>query len=339
MHSCLFTWIVGLGLIGTAEAGPLARYEFVQIHMGVPFEIVLYAPNEAAANTAADAAYARIEELDDLLSDYDPDSELSRLSRSSEHGRPVEVSEELLFVLSRAVELSKRSNGAFDVTVGPVVKLWRTARRTKRMPMETDLKEALQRVGWRHVQIDRDAGTVALIKPGMQLDLGGIAVGYAADEALRVLKEHGITRALVDGSGDISVSDPPPGRDGWRIGIAALTEPDARPTRFVQLKNAAISTSGDAFQHVEIDGVRYSHIVDPKTGLGLTTRSSVTVIAADGLTADSLASAVSVLGPERGLELIEKTPGAAALFVQLKDGKPQVLESQRLSKFEIERGN
>jgi thiamine biosynthesis lipoprotein len=169
----------------------------------------------------------------------------------------------------------------------------------------------------------------------MRLDLGGIAAGYAVDEALRVLNAHGITRAMVNGSGDIGVSDPPPGVQGWRIGIAPLEKPDAAPSRYLLLSNAAVTTSGDAFQFVEIGGQRYSHIVDPRTGLGLTDRSSVTVVARDCITADSLATAVSVLGPEKGLELIEATPGAAALIFHLSAGGPVVRESRRLPHYVV----
>ena len=172
-------------------------------------------------------------------------------------------------------------------------------------------------------------GTVELLKPGMKLDLGGIAVGYACDEAICILKQHGITRAMIDGSGDIVVSDPPPGAAGWRIGIASLREPDVAPTMFATLTNCSISTSGDAYQFVEVGGRRYSHIVDPKTGLGLTERCSVTIIAPDGITADALATAVSVLGPERGMKLIDSRPCVAALFATLDDDRLVTRESSR----------
>lgn len=311
----------------------LERYEFAQIHMGVPFTIRFYAPDEASATKAARAAFRRIKQLNDLLSDYDPDSELMRLSRTSGSGRAVKVSDELLLLLSRSKDLWEKSDGAFDVTVGPVVRLWRKARRSKRLPDPDQLAEARRAVGSQHMRIDRERGTVELLQPGMRLDLGGIAQGYAADEALRVLKEHGITRALIDASGDIVVGDAPPGRKGWRIAVAPLDQAGEGTSRNLLLSNAAVTTSGDAYQRIEIDGARYSHIIDPQTGLGLTTPSSVTVIAPDGLTADSLASAVSVLGPERGLELIERTAGTAALIVRIEEDEPRVWTSKRLAQF------
>src|SRR5207244_13517945 len=158
--------------------------------------------------------------------------------------------------------------------------------------------------------------TVELLKAGMQLDLGGIAKGYAADEALRILEQHGITRALAAAGGDIAVSGPPPDAEGWTVGIAPLEDPNQKPSRYLLLHDAAVSTSGDAEQYVEIDGKRYSHIVDPKTGIGLVGRQSVTVVARHGIMADSLTKVVCVLGPERGLPLIETIEGASAFVVR-----------------------
>ena len=320
--------------IQTSQAeSKLERFEFERIEMGVPFKIALYAPDKATANKAADAAYARIRNLNRIMSDYDAQSEVMRLCRTSGPGKPVKVSRELLLVLSRSLALSKQTDGAFDVTVGPLTKLWRRARRQKKPPPANRLAEARKLVGFRFLQIDEKAGTVELLKPGMRLDLGGIAKGYAADEALAVLRKHGITRALIDGSGDIVVGDPPPGTSGWRIGIAPLDRPDRRPSRFLRIKNAAVATSGDAFQFLEIDGRRYSHIIDPRTGLGLTTRRSVTVIARHGITADSLASAVSVLSVDCGLKLIDRQKDAAALIVELQGNQRQCFSSSRWDKF------
>ena len=311
------------------------RFEFTQIQMGMNFRVVLYAPDEDSANAAASAAYARIKQLNALMSDYDPQSELMQLCRTAGLGKPVPVSRDLLAVLSQSQALSKKSNGAFDVTVGPIVKLWRKARRTRQFPAPDELAAARELVDYRNLRIDEQAGTVELLKRGMLLDLGGIAVGYAVDEALAVLKARGIQSALIDGSGDIGVSAPPPGQAGWRIGIAPL-DADKEPSRFLILKNAAVTTSGDAFQFVEFAGRRYSHIVDPQTGLGLVDHSSVTVIAANCTIADSSTKAVSVLGPLRGLKLIDETAGAAAIVVRAPLGKVESFESSRLREFHFE---
>src|SRR5262249_5151459 len=162
------------------------------------------------------------------------------------------------------------------------------------------------------VRLDEKHRTAQLLRPGMKLDLGGIAKGYAADEALKVLKRLGVDRALVAAGGDIAVSGPPPGADGWAVAIAPPGDPGPPPEHRVLFRDAAASTSGDAEQFVEIGGTRYSHIVDPRTGLGLTDRLNVTVVASDGTTADSLTKVVSVLGPERGFKIIEATRGASA---------------------------
>jgi FAD:protein FMN transferase len=301
----------------------------------MPFRIVLYAPDADSANAAARAAYARIKQLNGIMSDYEPESELMRLCRTAGTRAAMPVSPDLLSVLTHALALSKKSEGAFDVTVGPVVRLWRKARRSKTFPAADELAAAREAVGFRNIRIDEKAGTVELVKKGMLLDLGGIAVGYAIDDVLGLLKSLGITSALIDGSGDIGVSDAPPGAAGWRIGIAPL-DADQEPSRYVILKNAAVTTSGDAFQFVEIDGQRYSHIVDPQTGLGLVDRSSVTLLARNCTIADSYTKAVAVLGPERGLKLIDETPGAAAIVVRAPSGKVETYASKRLGEYTFE---
>ncbi len=319
------------------EGPPLSRFEFTRPQMGLPFRIVLYAPDAATAKAAAKAAFARITQLNDSLSDYDADSELSRLSRTAGEDRTVPVSADLWTVLERSQALARRTDGAFDVTVGPVVNLWRKARREKQLPRADRLAEARAAVGWRKLELDARAHTARLLVPDMRLDLGAIAKGYAVDQALEVLRARGITRALVAGGGDMAVGDAPPGKPGWRIEVAPLDVPDAPPARFVRLRNCALATSGDVFQHVEIDGVRYSHIVDPRTGMGLTDHSLVTVIARDCITADSLATAVSVLGPRRGLKLVEQFPRVAAHVMRRPGAVIEIHESRDFGSYEEER--
>jgi thiamine biosynthesis lipoprotein len=269
------------------------------------------------------------------MSDYDPDSELMRLCRDSGPGRPVKVSNDLWLVLSRAQELARQTDGAFDVTLGPLTDLWRKSRRRQRPPSAEELAAASQRVGYESLRLDAEQQTAELLKENMRLDLGGIAIGYAADEALRVFQAHGLTRVLIDASGDILAGDPPPARDHWRIEVEPLNtgRDPSQPRQVLALVNCAVTTSGDAYKFVEFDGVRYSHIVDPRTGLGLTQRSSATVIAADGITADSLATAVSVHGPERGLELVRATPQAALYFVQIVDDAERVTVSPNFADY------
>ena len=310
-------------LVGAAA--PIERFEFSQPHMGTIVRIVLYARDPPAAKEASDAAFARVAALDETFSDYRDTSEVMRVSRAS-GGGPVEVSDDLFRVLRLSQSMARASGGAFDVTVGPLSILWRAARRHRELPDEESLAAARARAGFTNLELDETRRTVRLRVSGMQLDLGGIAKGFAADEAALVLARHGIARALVAAGGDIVAMDAPPGQPGWTVAIAGGFGADARS---LSLRRAAVSTSGDAEQFVEIGGVRYSHIIDPRTGRALTGRSSVTVVAANGVTSDSLATAVSVLGNEKGMKLVDATEGAAALLVTAGPGGTNTYASTR----------
>ncbi len=331
-------WAIPLSLVavGMIDAAELQRFEFSEPHMGTNVRLVLYAPDAEAAKLASKDAFARVAQLDKMMTDYDPDSELMRLcaKNADKAGAPVKVSPELFYVLSKGQEVARLSDGAFDMTVGPLVKLWRRSRRTQRLPSEKELAEAKARVGYRKLELDEKAQTVTLRTSGMQLDLGGIAKGYAADEMLVAVKKHGISSALAAVGGDIAVSDAPPGKPGWIIDVAPLAK--QHPERRLSLSNMAVSTSGDKEQYVVIDGVRYSHIVDPRTGLGQTGQRSVTVIARHGITSDSMTKPVALLDPEKALALIEQTPDAAALIVVKTDKGEEVRESKRLSQYLVQ---
>jgi FAD:protein FMN transferase len=325
--------LCSLALSGVLSEPTPRRYEYAQSHMGTEFRVVFYAHDPEVANKASVAAFERIARLDATMSDYARTSELNGVCRRAGEG-PVPVSEDLFGVLDRARELAAKTGGAFDVTCGPVVRLWRKARRTGELPEKARLAEALALVGPDKLRLDRKSRSVALAKAGMQLDLGGIAKGYAADEALAVLGRFGIRRALVAAGGDVAVGDAPPGERGWRVAVAPLGSDGGTPPQFM-LRDAAVSTSGDAEQFVEIGGVRYSHIVDPRTGIGVTGRSGVTVVAPDATTSDSLATAISVLGSDEGLRLADATEGVAARFVSRQSSGDTVFESKRWSAVSI----
>lgn len=333
------TLALGLGVVAIAGTGStgqvptLERFVFHEPHMGTEFHLVLYSSDAAAASRASRAAFDRVADLNRKLSDYDPESELMRLCAQG-GGPPVEVSEDLFRVLERSLELSRASQGAFDPTIGPVGRLWRRARRDRKRPDPELMASAMKRVGYTKIELDAGRRTVRLLQDGMKLDLGGIAKGYAADEALKTLRSLGVNRALVAAAGDITAGDPPPDAEFWRVAVAPLRRPDLpeAPAPMLRLRHQSVSTSGDAEQSVEIDGVRYSHILDPRTGVGVIGRSSATVIAPEGTTSDSLATALSVLGPDQGLALIEATPGAAAYYVRVRDdGTLQIVTSKRWS--------
>ena len=340
------------GLLVLAQAASIAaqvlaeerleRYTRRELHMAVEFEVVLYASDSGLAEKALQQAMARIADLDKALSDYDPGSELSRLSATSATppgAAPratfpeVSVSDDLWAVLTAAQDLSQKTDGAFDVTVGPLTKLWRRARRQKELPEAELLAAARASVGHDGLTLDSNNQTARLTRANMRLDLGGIAKGYAAEQAAQAVRELGIARLLVRASGDIVAGDPPPGQAGWTVGIAPL-DPDAPPERFIALANAAISTSGDARQRLVVDGRRYSHIIDPRTGDPVGTQSAVTVIAKSGAVADALASAVSVVGADKALALLERFPGAELSMVTADSaGKLQTVESPGFEKY------
>ena len=295
-----------------AGEGALGRFRYARTQMGVPFRLVIYARAEEEAQAASAAAFARVSELNAILSDYDPQSEAMQLCAKSGDGELHEVSPELRTLLALSGRWWQASDGAFDPTVGPFVQLWRAARREKRLPGEAALAEARERVGLQHVRLTPVDRLVRLERPGMRLDFGGIAKGFALDDALQVLRRRGIQHALAEAGGDIAVMGAPPGEAGWRVAITPLEEMGT-PTQHLLLRDMAVATSGDRYQFVELGGKRYSHIVDPRTGLGLTERSLVTVVASTGAAADAMATVVSVLGPEKGIAWIDRQQGAAAL--------------------------
>jgi thiamine biosynthesis lipoprotein len=316
----------------------MEKFVFEKAEMGVPFRITLYAADEATAKRVAEEGFARVEALNRIFSDYEDDTELVRLSHTSGSGRAVKVSDELWTVLARAQVLAARTDGAFDVTCGPLTSMWRRARRKHELPAADLVAEMTSRVGWKKMRLDEKAHTVELLAPDMRLDVGSIGKGYACDEALKVLRNEGCPRAMVAGSGDISAGDPPPGRKGWRIEIVGLDLDDAASSPapvVVEIANAAVATSGDRTQRLDANGKRYSHILDPRTGQPLTDHGLVSVIACDGLTA-GISTASSVIGPREALKLAAEWK--AAIRIQRMPGdKVEITESPNWSQWTVVR--
>lgn len=298
-----FLACLGFQALG-ASVDSLKRFQFAEPHMGTLWTITCFAESENLASNACVRAFRRVEALERVMTDYDSESELMRLCRAPV-GVPHGVSADLFAVLKQSQQSTRITGGAFDVTVGPLVQLWRRARRQRELPEAAAIEEAKSRVGWDKVRLDSGSRTVTLKVAGMRLDLGGIGKGFAADAALKELRRSGVRRAMVAASGDIAIGDPPPGKAGWKIRIG---DPGSR-SRFLPetliLQHAGVSTSGDMEQFVELNGVRFSHIVDPRTGLGLTNRVQVTVVAETATHSDSLDTAICIMGLKAGLRMID----------------------------------
>jgi thiamine biosynthesis lipoprotein len=329
-----FLWIVGgaaalLGTnpsaIGGDDGAKLERFEQSQVHMATVIRMVVYAPNASAATAAMNAGFERIKELNDILSDYLEESELNGLCKNGV-GKEVKLSQDLFAVLDRAQFWRGESDGVFDVTAAPVIRLWRQARRTKRLPSEKQIADARKLVGGEKLTLDANSRTAKLGMAGMRLDVGGLAKGYVGDEVLKTLAKHGLKRAMIVLGGDVVLGDAPPNLTGWTVAVADLAkEPGSPSNRRVglRLSNAAVSTAGDASQFTVIGGKRYSHIFDPRTGQPQVGRHQTTVVAKTGLDADAMDTAAVILGPERGGELIDKH-GAAGLFLSIDDAGMRV---------------
>lgn len=305
--SCLL--LFSLPLI--AKVGAAKKYSFERPLMGTKFSIVFYAENNEVAEKAVEKAFSKAEEINRIASDYLPKSELSRLA-SHPINTPIQLSPILFELLDNAHRLAEATGGAYDPTLGPLTKLWRETRASGRLPDADKLAAARAASSWKHFTLDANARTITLLHNGMAFDLGGIAKGYAADLMLESLAFAGIPQALITAGGDVRLGDPPPGREGWNV--ALKTFDTEKNDEILTLSNAAVSTSGDLHQSVEIEGICYSHILDPATGLGLTSRVAASVIATEAKLSDALATAVCV-GDADDVDSIRKLPGVREVKV------------------------
>ena len=307
-------------LMGVVE-GQVKKFSFQQPKMGSPFNILIYSNDSLAAASAAAQAFRFVDTLNQVYSDYLPNSELNLLCGSSGSGEWFNTSETLFAIVKAAVEGARLSGGSFDITAGPVIRLWRTARKNKTLPHNDSISTALQKVGYKLIQLDTVQQRMKLLKAGMQLDLGGIAKGETAQRTVSKLRTLGFSQVLVDAGGDIVAADVPAGVSGWKVAVN-LPEQEEWMERRLLLRNKAVTTSGDLYQFVEVDGKRYSHIIDPLTGWALTNSRNVTVIANEGITADWLTKACTILPIKEALALVAKFHGAEVQVGQLENDKP-----------------
>lgn len=313
-----FCGLVALLAIGHVQAQD--RFTFHRGLMGTQFNVLFYAPDSLTAQRANEAVSARMDSLNQIMSDYLDGSEINRLSATAGSGRWVPVSVELFDVLQKAQTIAYLSNGRFDPTIGPLSLLWRRAVRRKEFPTANERRKARRSVGYRLMELDSTTHSVRLRRAGMRLDVGGIGQGFAVDEALHVLERFGICSALIDLGGDILVSNAPPGSAGWRVSIGSGKDTNT-DTTVLLLKNAAITTSGDTYRFLEHKGRRYSHIMNPRSGLGLRHFVRGTVLAPNGYQADALTKVFSVAGLRKSRRLLKQFPGAKLLILENKKGR------------------
>jgi thiamine biosynthesis lipoprotein len=288
--------------------------------MGTFARVVAVAKDSSVADSAVEAGFAQLRNVDELMSDYKSDSEISAVNRDA-YKSPVKVSRATFEVLQKAIYFSELSDGAFDITVGPLVDLWRQAAEANSVPTEAELQQASSKVGYEKLLLDANEMSVRFAVDGMRLDLGGIAKGYAIDKAIEAMLKGGATGGMVDIGGDIRCFGvPTKGKTHWLIGLQDPNKAEdwlatGETSLVLKLTDDAIATSGDYRRFVLVDGKKYSHILDTKTGRGSKGLSSVTIICKNAIEADALATAVSVMGPGKGMALIEKLPDAEAILI------------------------
>jgi thiamine biosynthesis lipoprotein len=330
-RSCAAVMIV-LAASGAA-AEPLRVHE-TRTPMGTYMAITVYAPSETAGRRAMAAAFARVEAVEAATSTYRRKSDISRLNAGA-GGPALTVSPHLWNPVRRALLLASETGGAFDPTVGPLVDLWKTTWRKGKAPSLEAVRAARALVDYRLVECSDESPVLRLTRPGMRLVLSGIAKGYAVDQAIAVLRARGIAAALVDAGGDMCAYGAPPRRKSWLVGIRDPQNRGSILPNPVRLLDGAVATSGDYEQFALIDGKRYSHILDPRTGRPVQGMTSVTVVAPDAMTADALATAASVLGPQQALALSERRPGVEMMILHEHDGKLRTVRSSGFRRLEV----
>ena len=318
-------FLLSYTLLWTKAKSDFTYHRFSEKCMGTNFTLLIDHENRKFAQIAAEKAFSEAHRLDNILSDYNSESELSKLSQNSGSSKYYSLSNDLFKVLAESDELAVETEGAFDITVGPFSRLWRIARFKKAIPSESKLLQARKRVGYRKLEIDREKKMVKLDASAMVLDLGGIAKGYAADQMLKILQNLNVRRVLIDAGGDVLLGDPPLGKSGWRIEIGGTAHPDL-PT--LTISNIAVATSGDFEQSIKLGGKTFSHLINPFTGLGLTSQSQVTVVAPTAMEADSLASACLVLGPIKGFKMLEEKQNVIAYFLKKEENETKLFTSK-----------
>lgn len=307
------------------------KFYFSQMKMGSPFNLILVTDDSLKAAGLADRSFALVDSFNHLYSDYDTASELSHINAYAGKGKQ-QVSAGLWDILLYSNLAYVNSKGAYDITVGPLSQLWRRSRKEKIFPGKKAVDEKRKLVGFKKIQIDKIARSVTLPVTGMRLDLGGIAKGYIAQKVVDFLRQNGVTQALADAGGDMVMSNAPNSNTGWVIGVNIPETTDDLLPKKLYLQNMAVATSGDAYQYMEHNGLKYSHIIDPRTGYGIHSQRNVTVVAKNGADADWLATACSILPIAHAKKLAESMH-AELLITVLNNGKVVYHSTQGFAKY------
>jgi len=304
--------VVSGGCVSVSAVAPPVVVKRAQMHMGTLVSVTAVAPTKDIAQVSIEAGFHEIKRLEQLLSTWIQASELSQVNAAAGQ-RPVAVGLETLELVLRSLEMAGLTEGGFNIAVGPAVEAWSVTER-QHIPSQGELQALKPLVDWTTIRIDRQARTIFLPKPGMRIDVGGIGKGYAADRAVEVMRKAGAQGGVVALSGDIKTFGDLPGMNGFPAGIRHPRQEGAL-VAMIDLKNEAISTAGDYERYFEQDGVRYHHILDPQSLQPARKCQSVTVIAAEGTVADGLDTGIFVLGPERGMALVERLPDVEAVII------------------------
>ena len=312
-----------------------SKFTFQRPKMGSPFIITVFTDDSLTLLPIIEKAYSRVDTLNQIFSDYLDSSEINTVCQKVHIWQP--ISKDLFHLLKISADAYKMTNGCFDITVGQVVKVWRKARKAKQMPNDAELQGALRKTGFKKIEIDDKSSQIRFNTEGVLLDFGGIVKGFAAQEVVDILTKNGFPYCLVDAGGDLVARQKPrfgqAKSEGWKIGISLPNSDKKLMIQLLSIENQSVATSGDTYQFFEHNGKRYSHIVNPKTGLGVTHQRNVTVIAPDGTTADWLATACSILPIRKALRLIKKYPHTALLILENKKGKIKSVQSPQFAKY------
>jgi thiamine biosynthesis lipoprotein len=313
-------------------ADSLVRYESSHQSMGTVFTVVVYGTKSEYLEEVTNQVFQEFDQLDDQMSNYKPESELSSINRDAAR-QAVIVEPGLFKLIQKSLEYSRASGGDFDITVGPLMKSWGFFRGQGRLPTKSELAEVLKRIGYQHVKLDASARTIRFDTPGIEIDLGAIAKGYAVDQAVKILRDAGIERAMISsGTSSLYALGSPPGESGWKISVRNPLDP-AKAACGMRLQNLSLSVSGDYEKFFKLGGKTYAHIMDPHTGMPVENMLSTAVVSPSATESDALSTSFFVAGPGPARAYLDAHPNLTAIFFLPTDHghafKQVVLKSSR----------